>query len=108
MDLDRPALTMLTVPQNEAEAIRLILMITHSFGLDLAALGKTPPDAVSIADAAVARGVATRTIHQWIKTGHVRAVRHGQKFLVSRRDVMSYEPNRRGRPGRPDQPEEPS
>lgn len=96
--LDTPALTLLHWPTTEAEAISTVRLIAHGFHLDLTRLGETPADAVPIADAAKARGVAERTIHSWIENGGIRAVRHGLRYLVSLAEVQAYVPRPRGQP----------
>lgn len=49
-------------------------------------------------DAAELRGVSVQVINNWVRRGHIKTTELYGKTLVSKSDVLSYEPSKGGRP----------
>lgn len=57
-------------------------------------------DWITQTDAAGLRGVSLQAVNNWTRRQHIRTMEHYGKVLVSRSDVLSYDPseNKGGRP----------
>jgi excisionase family DNA binding protein len=55
-------------------------------------------DLISQTEAAQLRGVTRSAIHRLVKRGKLRSVEVGGHVLVLRSEVLSFEPERAGRP----------
>lgn len=50
---------------------------------------------LSIPEAAARLGVTRQRVHQWIQSGHLRAIRIGGRWIVSAREVEKFEAARK-------------
>ena len=60
-------------------------------------------DWITQTEAAELRGLSVQVVHNWVRRGRVRTTERYGKTLVSRADVLAYNPveNRGGRPPKP-------
>ena len=70
--------------------------MTESIGLSNPSFD--PDEWVSQVEAADLRGVSRQAIHQLVQKGRFRTYEVAGRTLVFREDVVSYEPNKGGRP----------
>ena len=55
-------------------------------------------DWITQIEAAELRGLSVQVINNWVRRGRIRSTEIYGKVLVSRADVLSYEPGKGGRP----------
>ena len=58
-------------------------------------------DLITQTEAAAEKGCTLQTLNNWVRRGHVKGFERYGKILVSRSEVLAFEPSRGGRPAKP-------
>ena len=64
----------------------------------MAGANGTPADLITQVEAAELRGLDLQVVNNWVRRGRIRSFERYGKTLVSRSEVLSYEPASAGRP----------